>query len=826
MRKVIKYSIIFVSSLAIALVTAVLVIYFYYADQIIRYTIEQLNKNLTGKVEVQKVSLDLLTDFPYAAIAMSNTRVISTIPKEDTLLLAEKLLLQLNWIKIINKQYLIEGVGIINGRINLSFDSSGNFVHQLYKEEQASSNESSTFAIRRIWVKQSLVNINWQEKKLMATHLNEFHFAGEINEEKIAGELAIQGTNLTVWWEQKQHHIQNYKIVTDCFNDDKKTSIEGKIQVNQQNFFVSFSSDDAIQNFEIKGNKINWKKLASLLPEDLFKQIPEPKCNLSAQIRRQKAGSKEIFVKAQATFRNLETILPKKIVAKASGTIRYEGKLMEKFHQVNLSEIQLKTNYSQSNFSGIIMGTKQKWMVNANGNSSIDVREFSQIMDSLPLQLKVGTANLKFSIKKHATTLDNLFTKKGWIYELDGKAENMAGYLNKMRIDSVTTTLSANPNIIHIYQLTGNWENFPIQFNGTVSLESHPVIEGKLIANNLNIDKALMLINSDKSSSTSPTLSLDLSIKSGSFKELPFNQLRTTLYMKDSLLQISDFSVTYLNGNTNMSLKKIGFSYNIAAQLKNVDAALLVQLLEHFGFSQIKKEMIAGKINAKGQFQGTEINNKIQFNNILGNFELTINEGRLIQYPPVKDIMKYINIREPEDIRFKPIKIQLNIQDNTLWFAPTRIQSSAIDFMVWGNHTFDNRYDYHFKFYLADILKRKRENNSSIPVNEVEDSTKMSVVFIQLAGSGTSYKISYDTKASLTNFRSRWQEEQKTLRNIIKDEFKPSDKSDNTELMNTHNKKAAPTVIIEDQETKPDKRPANTTPSKKKPSIEWKDEDN
>jgi len=92
-----------------------------------------------------------------------------------------------------------------------------------------------------------------------------------------------------------------------------------------------------------------------------------------------------------------------------------------------------------------------------------------------------------------------------------------------------------------------------------------------------------------------------------------------------------------------------------------------VQLAENFGFTQIKKDNVAGKINVSVQLNWSEKNNKIQYDKMLGEFNITITQGRLIQYEPIKDIMKYINIRNPEDIRLKPLQIEINIKDNNIW---------------------------------------------------------------------------------------------------------------------------------------------------------------
>jgi hypothetical protein len=144
--------------------------------------------------------------------------------------------------------------------------------------------------------------------------------------------------------------------------------------------------------------------------------------------------------------------------------------------------------------------------------------------------------------------------------------------------------------------------------------------------------------------------------------------------------------------------------------------------------------------------------------------------------------------------------------------------------VVWGKHSFDNTYEYHFRFYLSDLTQRQVENTSSIPVTEIEDSTQKPVVFIQLKGTGGNYKISHDTRATLDNFRANWKKERQSVKQILKEEFSRKNQSTIKETGIKNNKISTPTVILEEIKTDEPKTP--TKSQKKGPAIEWKDDDN
>ncbi|MGC8802731.1 MAG: AsmA-like C-terminal region-containing protein [Bacteroidales bacterium] len=827
MRKVIKYFAITTSGLLLLLISSVGIVYFFYADQIIRYTIDQLNKSLSIRIDVQKISFEPLKNFPHAAVVLQNAIASTTNSQVDTLLSCEQLSLQFNWIKIFKQQYVIEGIGITNAKIHLCFDSSGNFAHQILKSDLKSDSVTNPLAIHHFWLKNSQLNISTPQLGLISADIKQLNFNGEMKLKLVKGKIQIQGKNAKFTMNQEQKTITQFFFTSNCFYNNFQVKLSGELEINKENFFIQFTSNKQLQKFDIEGNKIRLQNLSMLVPSEIFKQLPNPKLDLSAQVTKQMSGRKRLDVTAQCRLNNNEITLPD-ISGHISGNLRYIGNLTDSIHRIEGTNITLNTAFSHINFSGTLCKAEKNWSTEAAGICKLEIREIKQYFDSLPLQLQDGTSNFKFVLKKESTSLEKIFNVEGWQYSLEGKLENATGKFNGTSIDSLTTIFLIQPGIFQLPTLVANWENNSWHFSGRIEQKNSIGIVGNINFDNLILDKILSIVNSSNNSGSNINLLLQVSAAAGSYKNSPFKQLQLKLFSTDSVLKIQNLSVHFLSGKiNNLFLSSSGSNYSLETQAEKIDVTQLIQLLENFGFSPIKTEMVSGKLNAKVNLKWIYQNDKIQFDKTLGDIEIIINQGRLIQYPPLKDVMKYINLREPEDVRFKPLKIRLNIKDNTVWIEPVHIQSSAIDFTTWGSHSFDNKYEYHFKFYLSDVMKKQNvDKKQDIPVTEIEDSTKMAVVFVLLKGTGSQYKISYDTRASLDNFRLRWKAEQKNLGTILKEEFKGSANRDITEQSPQHNKKAAPTVIMEEEGKKgPNQKPSTNT-SRKRPAIEWKDEDN
>lgn len=825
MRKVIKYLVITTGAFILLLVSSIGIVYFFYADLIIRHTIDQVNKNLSIRIDVQKISFEPLKNFPYAAVALHNALARTTNSNADTLFSCEDLFLQFNWINIFRQQYVIEGIGITNSKIHLCFDSSGNFAYQILKSNQKNESGTGPIAIHRFWLKNSQLQVTTTQVGQVTSDIKQLSFNGEVKSNFVKGKIQLQAQNLKFSVNQEQKTLTELIVTSDCFYDNIQTKIEGKLQINRENFFVQFTSNKQLQKLDIKGKKISLINLAILVPAEIFKQLPNPKLDLSAQIVKQMTGRKRLYISAECRLHTSEITLSD-VSGYISGHLRYIGNITDNIHRIEGKNFTVQTTHSRVNLSGTLSEAKSQWSAEATGNCNLEIKEFKEYFDSLPLQLSDGRTNFKFMLKKTGISLEKIFNEGDWHYSLEGKLESAEGKLSGTSLDSLTTTFLIEPGSMKIPTLAANWENSPIHFEGRIELKNTPVIIGNLKFYNVDVDKILNIINSSNNSDSSIDLSLQIFAGAGSYRNFPFSQLQMKLYNADNLLKIQNLSINFLGGKiTNFSLHKLGSEFSLESQAQNIDMAQLVQLLESYGFTQMNKKMVSGKLNARGKLQWNYQNDKIQFDKILGNIEITINEGRLIQYPPLKDIMKYINLRDPDDVRFKPLQIHINIKDNVVWTEPIHIQSSAINFTAWGSHSFDNKYEYHFKFYLSDVMKKQNEKKQDIPVTEIEDSTKMAVVFVLLKGIGTQYKISYDTRASLDNFRSKWKAEQKNLRTILKEEFRGTESRDKIEQKQQHNKMVAPTVIMEEHEKGPAQKPSSNS-SRKRPSIEWKDDDN
>jgi hypothetical protein len=100
------------------------------------------------------------------------------------------------------------------------------------------------------------------------------------------------------------------------------------------------------------------------------------------------------------------------------------------------------------------------------------------------------------------------------------------------------------------------------------------------------------------------------------------------------------------------------------------------------------------------------------------------------------------------------------------------VRSSAADLSVNGRHAFDNKYEYHVKMLLSQLLSRKRKKN---PVTEFgavqDDGLGRTSLLLKVESKGDEMKVAYDLKAAGQEVKNNLKAERKNLKSILNQEY-------------------------------------------------------
>jgi len=209
--------------------------------------------------------------------------------------------------------------------------------------------------------------------------------------------------------------------------------------------------------------------------------------------------------------------------------------------------------------------------------------------------------------------------------------------------------------------------------------------------------------------------------------------------------------------------------------LTSIDVNKTFKTFNNFGQTFLKAENLAGSLSGSLSIllpMDSLLKPDIKATTAEGKYILT--NGALISFDPVKQLSKFIELSELENIYFDKLENDFFIRNNFLYVPQMDIKSSAADLSINGRHSFDNDFEYHIKILLSEILSKKRKKNKS-SVTEFgvvqDDGLGRTSILLKVVGKGEDVKVSYDAKAAGAEVKNNIKSERQTLKTILNQEY-------------------------------------------------------
>jgi hypothetical protein len=185
--------------------------------------------------------------------------------------------------------------------------------------------------------------------------------------------------------------------------------------------------------------------------------------------------------------------------------------------------------------------------------------------------------------------------------------------------------------------------------------------------------------------------------------------------------------------------------------------------------------------NLKGNLTGTltmlsplDANYRIAKKALVAEAHLLITEGKLADFGPAESLSSYLDMDELKDISFSRLENDLFINNGNVSIPKMLINSSAVNFTVYGTHSFNNDYSYHVRLLLSEVMSRKaRERNrdvSSFGQVRVDGSGKATIPLKIVCIDGKT-DVGYDFGQAQDNIKTDITLEKQTLKGILNEEY-------------------------------------------------------
>jgi len=813
--KIGKLSAIFILTIAVILLSAS----FLLKDKVGYIILNSLNKNLSTKLEVGSYRLSFLKKFPKASLELKNVLVHSspgfnsaafTGINTDTLLAARTVSLEFSLLDILRGNYTIERIGAKTGKANFYTDSDGRVNYNITVKNSSSGGEGTTIDLRKIYISDITATYN-----NLSAHLI---IGGMIR----SGNLKSRITGNTIdFIAGTEMQIDRFNLFD--FSTDK--SIPARLDINLQssksgmrfrkgtlyieNYDVEISglvSPDNFLDLDVTGHNLDLSRMQKYLPEKYLHLVADydpsgiitarskikgfltHNSNPHVEIDFSLKNGKIAYKKSNLTFRNLSfdghltnglkngystSVVSITGFKGKLGTSQYTGALTLKDFNATFMDLSLKGRVFPKEIKEFF---NIKAISTADGSVDVDLK-----LINCPLSHKSYSINGFIDMKPESSLDFNSFTlglQNDKI--LFGKVKGNITIQNSIKAKNIQFNYKGQ-NV----KVQGEFKHFPEWITGrNVDLAGTA---------DISIDKLMPEVFFDNSSAARKSLKpkainlpgdirLDVSFKIDSFiyKTFTSSKIVGSFNYKPKILTFKSIKMKSLNGfiSGNCFLAQNnnkGFMAKGTFAVSGVDVNKAFTTFHNFGQSFLKAENIKGTLSGSLSLlfpMDSVLNFHINTLTAEGNYHLA--NGALINFDPVKQLSRFIELSELENINFQQLDNDFFIRSNYLYVPQMEVKSSAVDLSVNGKHSFDNDYEYHVKMLLSEILSKKRTKNrsnaSEFGVIE-DDGLGRTSLLLKIIGKGEQAKVSYDMKAAGTQVKTSLKKEKQTLKSILNEEY-------------------------------------------------------
>lgn len=221
--------------------------------------------------------------------------------------------------------------------------------------------------------------------------------------------------------------------------------------------------------------------------------------------------------------------------------------------------------------------------------------------------------------------------------------------------------------------------------------------------------------------------------------------------------------------------KEGGYITRTRLDVKGIDINKAFTTFNNFGQDFIISDNIHGKLTGNMTLLSPlDGNYSILRKAMVAEAHLVITEGKLVNFAPAESLSSYLDLDELKNISFSRLENDLFINTGAVSIPKMLINSTAVNFTVYGTHDFEGDYSYHTRLLLSEVLSRKaRERNrgaSSFGQVKVDGSGKATVP-LKIVCVNDKISVGYDFGQAQDNIKSDIAIEKQTLKGILNDEY-------------------------------------------------------
>lgn len=792
-------------------------------DSIKQYAVKQLNEQLTAPVSVSSIDITFIAQFPRVSLLLNDVVVKDPLRTKRNLLDLKRLFIAFNLYDVLTGQYNIKLIEADSGYCHLFINEKGKTNYAIVKETK-SAKDDIFLSLNHI----SLHNVNI----IFDQPNGHQHYDIDARDVLLSGNFSGKKESLSASGSLVVNHlksgiqlIKNKTVDIDiALAIDESQSLYSLSKGNIKLGTLSLQCEGSIINkphttdldISFDAAKLSITDLLELLPGSLSSNLKEYKSegniyfNGTVKGKVSATSQPQIYVRFGVDNGTLtasnENISINHIDCKGEFSNGSKHTLQTSF--VNLPSLRFQlggkpvegslkvSNFSDphinlalkgsSSLTDLIKFTESQWIDKADGILEFDIALNGKLNNLKSKQGFLGTET-KGHIVLDAT--DVVFKKGNKLIERIQTDFTLAG--KDLTINNFKASINKSDIVI-----TGTLENIvPYLLADNQQLTADITYKSDYI----NMEHLVLPIPEAPSNKTVFALPEFISVKANVFiAQLVLNnfqarQINGSVHWKGKTIETTGIQAETMNGKVQLrgrieNTATGNFKIISTIDCKQTDMYEMFRQCNNFGQKAITEKHIRGIMNATIDMAG-EWNNKMECNldKLMASADVHITNGQLLNYEPLEDLSKYVNVEDLRNLKFADLKNRLEISNGTIRIPSMDVINNALNLNISGTHTFENFMDYHIRIKLSELLAKRRKAKAN-EFNEEETADGI-YLYLSMKGPAGNLKFSYDKKGAREQLKENLKKESEAAKQvwkkelgIEKDETIKEKKTDNDEL--------------------------------------------
>ena len=759
------------SSIFLVLILSVFLFSKVYEDRLIVEFKKQIIDKTNINIDFEEIHFSILRYFPYGSFNLDDAKIFYSMHnRNDTLLHSKNLCFKINTLNLFRSIYEFPEIIISDGSINVK----GELLDTLFK---SSIDENPRYLIETKSIKTNRCTIRYSYENSISLNIytNESSFSGSFLPNSLSVNINLNINRFSGRLNEFHFKTKDFINVSSTVTQQNNTYVSDNGKIDKGKVGLGFSFQ-----YNTKGNFLQIKTYGKNIPAKTFCKEFLKELNIP-------------ITKGHITYESIYSI-NYSISNFQKLTLKYnlDNISIEGYKNLSILKLRGKTTFTNDfnkNHSEI-----ESYLIHYNGmelvGSSI-IKNFPHpavLIDSKLTSIGELYLNKQLTINGSLKGKIKAFIKIDDINKLDYKSLNIEKIQSDFTLSNISIksidyikaisgTLSFNDDV---FNFNGNGLLFNKKFSGTLVVpefmnvafrKAKPTPKITIALDRLNLDSVLNNKNTD--SSFSFNYELKARIKSLKYKGYDIADLDINLISKNGWYNCEYIKLKVFNGLITGNFVYSNHQPNrLSITGQGLDIQNLFKNFNNFGQTIITAKNITGSISGKVDMTYNMLNdNKIEHLSIKLVSNIIIENGKLSGVNQLKRLSKFLNISEIDSFRFKTIQNKIDIENGVIRIPSMDVASNALNFQVSGKHNFDGEFTYWLKINLKEILAKKYLLTKSHNSDYENDNKNGLNLFLKINGNNESFKVSFDKKSSVEQFKSNLNQEGFLLKNIIKEEF-------------------------------------------------------